>query len=114
WQSLAREKQTVAIYMGLLRNDTLVSNLMEHGRDGATPIAIIENGTLPEQRVVRGTLQQLPGLVEQYQIVSPALIVIGEVTVLADRLGWYQHSTPLGAQVKLSENDEDLVLRKVS
>ncbi|ACV26149.1 siroheme synthase CysG [Kangiella koreensis] len=114
WQSLAREKQTVAIYMGLLRNETLVSNLIEHGRDGATPIAIIENGTLPEQRVVIGTLRQLSELVEQHQVVSPALILIGEVTGLAEKLDWFQHSTLLRGNSEVSQNDEDLVLRKVS
>lgn len=97
WQSLAREKQTVAIYMGLLRNKTLVDNLIKHGRDGDTPIAIIENGTLPQQRVVRGKLKQLTELVEGYKVVSPALIVIGEVTVLADRLGWFCDSHLLGS-----------------
>ena len=114
WQSLAREKQTVAIYMGLLRNETLVSNLIEHGRDGSIPIAIIENGTLPQQRVIRGTLQQLPVLVEQHKIVSPALIVIGEVTALAEKLSWFQDSAVLGIKADGFQKDESFVLQKAS
>ena len=104
WESLAREKQTVVVYMGLLRNEVLVQQLIEHGRDGQTPIAVIENGTLPQQRVITGTLKQLPELVQKHDIVSPSLIVIGEVAALANRLGWYKHSHLLQAD----NTDSDL------
>lgn len=114
WQSLAREKQTVVVYMGLLRNQVLVSNLIKYGRDGDTAIAIIENGTLPQQRVVRGKLNQLPDLVEKYQVISPALIVIGEVTALADSLGWFKDSCLLGLKDDCHDDEEPQVLRKVS
>ncbi len=92
WKSLARERQTVVVYMGLLRNEVLVEQLINHGRDGGTPIAVIENGTLPHQRVITGSLKQLPDLVVEHDIVSPSLIVIGEVAALANKLSWYQHS----------------------
>ncbi|RDX37490.1 uroporphyrinogen-III C-methyltransferase [Kangiella sp. HD9-110m-PIT-SAG07] len=92
WKSLAREQQTVVVYMGLLRNDVLVEQLIKHGRSGNTPIAVIENGTLPQQRVFTGRLQQLPELVKAHDIVSPSLIVIGEVASLANKLDWFKHS----------------------
>ena len=98
WKSLAREQQTVAVYMGLLRNEVLVEQLIKHGRSGDTPIAVIENGTLPEQRVVTGHLKQLPSLVKEHDIVSPSLIVIGEVAALARKLGWFKQSTLVDAQ----------------
>ncbi|AOE50045.1 siroheme synthase CysG [Kangiella sediminilitoris] len=92
WQSLAREQQTVVVYMGLLRNETLSEQLIKHGRNASTPIALIENGTLPQQRVITGVLKDLPLLVRQHDIVSPSLIVIGEVAVLANDLGWFEKS----------------------
>ncbi|GAA4365262.1 siroheme synthase CysG [Kangiella marina] len=98
WKSLAREQQTVVVYMGLLRNEVLVEQLMKHGRAGHTPIAVIENGTLPLQRVVTGRLQDLPSLVKQHQVVSPSIIVIGEVTALANKLSWFEHSKLLPAE----------------
>lgn len=103
WKSLAREHQTVVVYMGLLRNEVLVEQLIEHGRSLSTPIAVIENGTLAEQRVITGTLERLPALVEQYNIVSPSLIVIGEVAVLANKLGWYQHSELITEESHLTD-----------
>lgn len=107
WQSLAREQQTVVVYMGLLRNEVLVQQLIKHGRDADTPIAVIENGTLPQQRVITGSLTQLPELVAQHGIVSPSLIVIGEVAALANTLGWYQHSKLLQATSEPHQHDFD-------
>lgn len=100
WKSLAREQQTVVVYMGLLRNEVLVENLVQHGRKGTTPIAVIENGTLPQQRVITGTLQQLPELVTQHQIISPALIVIGEVAALAKKLAWFNDQELIASRYK--------------
>lgn len=113
WKSLARERQTVVVYMGLLRNEVLVEQLMRHGRDGSTPIAVIENGTLPQQRVITGSLKQLPELVLKHDIISPSLIVIGEVAALANKLGWYPHSELLETERVsdsiLAEYNEKLV-----
>jgi uroporphyrin-III C-methyltransferase/precorrin-2 dehydrogenase/sirohydrochlorin ferrochelatase len=113
WESLAREQQTVAVYMGLLRNEVLVEQLIRHGRNGNTPIAIIENGTLPQQRVVTGYLKQLPDLVKEHDIVSPSLIVIGEVAALANKLGWFNHSTLLEAGVTKEERQNTTVIHDV-
>ena len=57
---------------------------MEDGLSPDMPVAVIENGTRPEMRVLRGLLAGLPDLVENEQVVSPALIVIGEVTARDD------------------------------
>jgi len=58
WQALARDKQTLAFYMAVQRFPDLMNNLIGHGRPADTPVAIIEKGTTPEQRVIRGTLGQ--------------------------------------------------------
>lgn len=82
WPSLARDRQTLAVYMGVRRFSILTRNLTKHGRSTRTPVAIIENGTSKAQRVIRGTLGQLPMLARAHAIQSPAILIIGEVAAL--------------------------------
>ncbi len=98
WASLARGRQTLVIYMGLMRSAHIQQRLIEHGLDAATPVALIERGTTVHQRVVRGELRELAALAEQ--VVSPSLMVIGEVAALADSLAWFnsQPETELGQE----------------
>ena len=86
WASLAVSKQTLVVYMGVIRSATIKQNLIEHGRAPETPVAIIENGTRPNQRVVVGKLNELDSLATKHNIGSPALIIIGEVVDLHDQL----------------------------
>lgn len=83
WQSLATQGKTLVFYMGVSKAAKIASRLMQHGLPGSQPVAIIEKGTTPDQRVVSGSLAQLPELVAHAAIKSPALIVVGEVTRLA-------------------------------
>ena len=89
WRALAQERQTLAVYMGVAGLDRLRTRLLAHGRDAATPFALIENGSRPEQRVVRGTLSNLPERAREEVVRSPALLILGEVAALAERLHWF-------------------------
>jgi len=82
WASLAREKQTLAFYMAVQRFPDLMNNLIGNGRSVDTPIAIIEKGTTPEQRLIRGTLGQLTLLADAHRVTAPAMLIIGEVAAL--------------------------------
>jgi len=82
WPSLARDRQTLAVYMGVRRFPQLMRQLIKHGRGASTPIAIIERGTTTRQRVVRGTLGQLTLLASAHRIQAPAMLIIGEVAKL--------------------------------
>ena len=102
WQQLAATNQTLVIYMGLMRSEHIQQQLVDHGRKGSTPIAIIERGTQASQKVLTGTLDELAELAQQ--AVSPSLIVIGEVVSLRDRLAWFgeaQHPKTSGSDLKL-------------
>ena len=79
WPSLARDRQTLAVYMGVRRFPDLADKLIAHGKPADTPIAIIERGTTPDQRVIRGTLGQLMLLAEAHNVESPSMLIIGEV-----------------------------------
>ncbi|MGI3027032.1 uroporphyrinogen-III C-methyltransferase, partial [Vibrio cholerae] len=84
------------IYMGLMKSSTIATQLIEHGRNASTPIAIIERGTQSTQKVFRGVLSELPQLAAHAQ--SPSLIVIGEVVTLADKLACFGDNTKPSAQ----------------
>jgi uroporphyrin-III C-methyltransferase/precorrin-2 dehydrogenase/sirohydrochlorin ferrochelatase len=89
WPSLARDRQTLAFYMGVGRLATIRDRLIEHGRGPGTPVAIVENGSRPEQRVTLATLEQLAEIAAQGAIHSPALLIVGEVAALAGELHWF-------------------------
>ncbi len=87
WPLLAKDKQTLVFYMGLSSCATIREQLLAHGKGGDTPVALIERGTQPSQRVIRGTLDELPALAVGVE--SPALIMVGSVVTLADQLAWF-------------------------
>jgi uroporphyrin-III C-methyltransferase/precorrin-2 dehydrogenase/sirohydrochlorin ferrochelatase len=89
WVALAQERQTVAFYMGVAGLATIGARLRQHGREATTPVAIIENGSRPDQRVTLATLDALEDLAACGGIQSPALLVVGEVAALAGRLHWF-------------------------
>ena len=82
WQSLARDRQTLVFYMAVARFEDLMNALIAHGRAADTPFAVIERGTTPEQRTVRGTLGQLQMLKEAQRLESPAILIVGEVAAM--------------------------------
>src|SRR3546814_8944867 len=89
WPSLAREKQTLAFYMGVSQLDWLSEQLMTHGRSGDTPFAMVKNGTRSNQRVLQGSLKNLADLARLHAMKAPSLLLIGEVTALAPTLEWF-------------------------
>ena len=84
WAGLAGIGRTLVIYMGVKTAPQIAEKLMADGLAPDVPVAVIENGARPEMRVLRAALAGLPELVEREAVVSPALIVIGEVTKSAD------------------------------
>ncbi|MEJ2256773.1 MAG: siroheme synthase CysG, partial [Woeseiaceae bacterium] len=89
WASLARDRQTLAFYMGVGRLDAIRSRLLEHGRAATTPVALVENGSTPRQRVIQGTLAELAELADRYRVRAPAVVFVGEVAALAGKLSWF-------------------------
>jgi uroporphyrin-III C-methyltransferase/precorrin-2 dehydrogenase/sirohydrochlorin ferrochelatase len=82
WQALARLGHTLAVYMSVANAGEIAERLIDGGLDPATPAAIVENATLPAQRVVTGAVADLAELVRAHDIDSPALLVIGEAVAL--------------------------------
>ena len=86
WAGLAGKGRTLVIYMGVKTAPQIAEKLMEDGLAPDMPVAVIENGARPQMRVLRGSLAALPEMVEREAVVSPALIVIGDVTARDDTL----------------------------
>jgi uroporphyrin-III C-methyltransferase/precorrin-2 dehydrogenase/sirohydrochlorin ferrochelatase len=79
WAALARPNQTLAIYMGVGAAGRIARRLIASGLSAATPVAVVENGTLPDQRGVVGRLGGLRALIRESGITGPAIIFVGEV-----------------------------------
>ena len=83
WQALVKGGTTLVIYMGLTNLPDIARGLVGAGMPGTTPACAIQNGTLPDQRSVVTTLAQLPEAVADAAIVSPAIVVVGDVVSFA-------------------------------
>jgi len=78
WNRLAAPNHTLAIYMGADRAEQTAANLIAAGRSPETPVAIVENGSRPDERVINGVLGDLGGLVARSSLTGPALLFVGE------------------------------------
>jgi uroporphyrin-III C-methyltransferase/precorrin-2 dehydrogenase/sirohydrochlorin ferrochelatase len=84
WRALASPRQTIVVYMGVSAAGEVAGKLIDAGLGASTPIAIVENGTRWDQRVVKGELSEAADLIRQHGVAGPALLVIGEVTRAAE------------------------------
>lgn len=84
YQHLARTPGTLVLFMALTRLEAIASSLIAAGKDPWTPAAAIAQGTLPDQRIVTGTLDMIAALARD--LPSPTLVVIGDVVALRGRL----------------------------
>lgn len=92
WACLAQGQQTLVFYMGLTQAGEIQRRLLENGLPAETPVALVENGTSQQQRVVTGVLTELSHLATQVQ--SPSLIIVGSVVSLREKLNWFASKTP--------------------
>lgn len=90
WKDLVAPGQTLVFYMGLVGLPAICEQLIAHGRSGATPAALVQQGTTQNQRVFTGTLDSLPQLVAEHEVHAPTLVIVGEVVTLRDKLAWFE------------------------
>ena len=89
WDNLINKQETLVFYMGLLSLQTICDELISHGSSPDTPIAAIEQGTMPNQRVVTSTLEKITPIVTRLDLKSPTMLIIGDVVTLRKQLSWY-------------------------
>ena len=98
WTQLAKPNQTLVIYMGLVGLDKICQSLIEHGSPKDLPIALVQQGTTVNQRVVTGTLDTFAATIASLDIKPPTLIIIGTVVTLHNKLNWFQLETNGGTK----------------
>ena len=87
WDALANGPGTLVLLMAVSHLDSVATELIKRGRDGATPVAVICDGTMPTQRVLTSTLAEVAADAAQAGIAPPAVVVIGDVVRLRESLG---------------------------
>ena len=90
WVALSRPRQTIVFYMGIGAAEEMCQEMMTHGLPPETPVAIVRNGTLPEQKTLLATLDTLAQRIVEEGIKPPALIIVGSVTELHKKLSWFE------------------------
>jgi uroporphyrin-III C-methyltransferase/precorrin-2 dehydrogenase/sirohydrochlorin ferrochelatase len=103
WDRLANATDTLVVLMGLGRISEIVDRLVAGGRPPATPAAVISRGTLSDQRVVGAELARIPVAVSAADLPGPALLVIGEVVRLSERIAWFGVAPPDGPAAQIIE-----------
>ena len=90
WASLLRPGQTVAIYMGLGSLEKVAGEFVARGADANLPAAIVDNGTRSNQQVITGTLGTIAADGAKAELMGPALVIIGTVVSLREKLQWFE------------------------
>jgi uroporphyrinogen III methyltransferase/synthase len=98
WAALAAFPGTLVFYMGVRQLPRIAEQLIAHGRDPDEPAAIVERGTLADQRTLRTTLAALG----EQEARAPAITVVGPVAALHDELAWREHGPLAGRRVAVT------------
>ncbi len=123
WKALADFNGTLVFLMGIKNLENIVNRLIDNGMAPSTPVAIIEWGTMPEQKTVVGNLGNIVEIARSNSISPPAIVVVGDVVKLRSQLNWYEKKPLFGRRVivtrarsqasKLSERLRELGARCV-
>lgn len=99
WDRLATATETIIFLMGVSNLPFIVEQLTRHGRPSDTPIALVRWGTRVEQRTIVSTLENIVQIVEENKFRSPAIIIVGEVVKLREKLSWFEKKPLFGKRV---------------
>lgn len=99
WEKISTGIGTLVFLMGVENLPFIVKNLLLHGRDPQTPVALVRNGTLPDQQVVTGTLEDIVQKVQEAHLQPPAIIIVGETVALRSELGWLERKPLWGKTI---------------
>jgi uroporphyrinogen III methyltransferase/synthase len=99
WEALGRFPGTLVLYMGVKNLDLIAKRLIAAGRSPAEPAAVIERGTLPGQRTIAATLQDLPGAAAKAAVRAPAILVFGPVASRGETIAWLERRPLHGRRV---------------
>lgn len=99
WRKLATATDTICVLMGMRRLGAIASAVVAGGRSQDTPAAVVQWGARPRQRVLTATLGTLAAEVERAGLSNPAVVIIGDVVALRDKLSWYERMPLFGVRI---------------
>lgn len=108
----ASNQAETLIFLMCVRNlDTITNKLIDEGLSPETPSAIIRWGTRPEQKVITGTIKEIASLAREHKISPPAILVIGDVVKLREKLNWYEKKPLHGQRILITRQLTDEYLK---
>ncbi len=102
WAKLADPHRTLVMLMAIANLREIAKQLVEHGLAGTTPAAAVQNGTRPDQRTAIGTLATIADEAAAAEIGSPAIVIVGGVVALRERLRWFDNAALFGKRVLIT------------
>jgi uroporphyrin-III C-methyltransferase len=107
WEKLAELKNTnLIVYMGASRIEKICSELIKNGMNPAMPAAVIENGTLPEQRTITGRLDEISKQFKKQNFRPPVIIIISPTVALKDEISWFEKSKCENKEIMMLSNSD--------
>ena len=103
---IAKLEGTLVFLMGLSNLEKIAENLINNGKDPKTPVAIIKDGTTARQKTYTGTLETIVNTVKEHNVKSPAIILIGEVVNLREKMKWFENKPLFGKNILVTRNRE--------
>lgn len=107
-EAAARLEGTLIFLMGVKNLGRISQELIKYGKDKGTPAAVIEKGSTAKQRVTQGTLQDIEKICIERNVESPAVIIIGEVVKLREKMKWFEEKEFFGKTVLVTRNQEQV------
>ncbi len=104
WDKISTGIGTLVFFMGMKNLQNIVDNLVSHGRNPETPVAVVQWGTRTDQRVITGTLKDIVPRVKEGRLGPPAIIIVGEVVNLRQKLNWYESKPLFGKRVVITRS----------
>ncbi len=102
WEALAAFPGTLVFYMGVRALPRIAQSLIAAGRPPSQPVALVERGTLADQRTVAGTLSTIAEVAAREEVKAPAITVVGDVVELGESLAWLEDRPLAGLAVAVT------------
>lgn len=102
WKALHASSDTLVIFMGMKRLAEVCAQLIRAGFKPSTPAAVVSRGTWPSQTTTVGSLKTLPGITARRKVEPPALVIVGAVAALKNKLNWYERQPLFGKRIVIT------------
>lgn len=106
WDKLATGVGTLVFYMGIKNLPLITKKLIHYGRDPKTMVAVVRWASTPQQRSVVGSLDKIADMVQKAKLKPPALVVIGDVVTLRDKINWFEKRPLFGKKILITRSRE--------